>query len=347
MPTLAMQLLQELAGTRALETGEHRFVSGAELARRHDVTRAAIWKAIGQLRALGTSIEALPHRGYRLALPSSALDAEGVRARLSARTRAHLRSGECAGVIASTNTQLLERGAPPVGSFDFLTAEYQNAGRGRRGRSWLAPPGGAICLSWSWSFDALPSQISALSLVVGVATLRALARCGVHGVGLKWPNDLMVAADKTLNGPLRKLGGILIEMRAEPQGPTHVVAGLGLNCALGPALHRQIGELGQVAADLAQLRQPPPERNALVAAVLDEQVAAMQSFTAQGLSAFLDEFAAADVLTGRPVQLLGANPGFDSGTARGIAPDGALQVEHGGQIHRIIAGEVSVRSTLS
>jgi BirA family biotin operon repressor/biotin-[acetyl-CoA-carboxylase] ligase len=179
---------------------------------------------------------------------------------------------------------------------------------------------------------------------VGVATLRALARCGVHGVGLKWPNDLVVAADTPHGTSLRKLGGTLIEMRAESAGPTHVVAGLGMNLALDPSLRQQIGVLGHVPAELAQLLHPPPERNRLVAALLDEQIAAMQRFGEHGLPAFLEEFAAADVLAGQPVQLQGAQTAVESGVVRGIAPDGALLVEQRGQIHRIIAGEVSVRS---
>ncbi|MDR2214636.1 MAG: biotin--[acetyl-CoA-carboxylase] ligase [Nevskiaceae bacterium] len=348
---LAMRLLQELASQRTQESTARRFVSGAALAERHHVTRAAVWKAIGQLRRLGTPVEAVPHRGYRLTLPCSPLNSADVQALLLPATAARLRSGVCAGSINSTNTQLLARGAPPIGQFDFLTAEYQSAGRGRRGRSWLAPPGGAICLSWSWSFDALPSQIGALSLAVGVAALRALARCDVRGVGLKWPNDLMIPAGMTTAAqqtqPPRKLGGILIEMRAEAGGPTHVVAGLGLNLALDPALQREVGELGHLPAELSQLRQPPPERNTLVAALLNEQVAAMQVFGEKGLLPFLPEFTAADVLTGRAVHLQGANAALTSGIARGVAPDGALRVEHGGQIHRIIAGEVSVRSVAS
>jgi BirA family transcriptional regulator, biotin operon repressor / biotin---[acetyl-CoA-carboxylase] ligase len=87
----------------------------------------------------------------------------------------------------------------------------------------------------------------------------------------------------------------------------------------------------------------PPARNALVAALLDQQVAAMLDFGEKGLAPFLAEFKAADELRGRQVQLQGAHAGFDTGTACGIAADGALQVEHDGRIHRIIAGEVSVR----
>src|SRR5690606_31455072 len=139
--TLAMQVLQRLAAARAAEEGTPQFVSGAALAAEFAVTRSAIWKAMGLPRGRGPEVQASTHRGYRLVRPASPLTAAGVLQRLSPGVRARLREGRCATEIASTNSELLERGAPPPGRFDFLTAEYQSAGRGRMGRSWLAPPG--------------------------------------------------------------------------------------------------------------------------------------------------------------------------------------------------------------
>ena len=337
---LAMQVLQQLAARRAAETGARQFVSGADLARHFGVTRSAIWKAISQLRELETDIEAVTHRGYRLALPATPLEADAVRAALRAETRQSLRQGDCAGAVDSTNSQLLARGAPPPGQFDFLTAEFQSAGRGRRGRSWLAPPAGAVCLSWSWCFEGLPSAMGALSLAVGVASRRALQHLGIAGVQLKWPNDLVT--------PAGKLGGILIEMRTESAGPVHVVIGIGLNVALGKTVRERLRDSGAEAADLAGLAAPTaaPARSALVAALLDEGVAAVRGFAQGGFGPFRDEFRAADALRDRPVTLQGSGA-VQSGVARGVDADGALLVADQGQIHRIIAGEVSVRRSSS
>jgi BirA family biotin operon repressor/biotin-[acetyl-CoA-carboxylase] ligase len=249
-----------------------------------------------------------------------------------------LRSGECAADVQSTNSALLARAPPPPGQFDFLTAEYQQAGRGRRGRQWLAPPGSAVCLSWSWCFENLAANPGALSLAVGVGVKRALDSLGIRGAGLKWPNDLVT--------PQGKLGGILIEMRSEIAGPVHVVVGLGLNVALGAQARGAISQLGNAATDLAELcgQTPAPPREALVAALLQHGVAAMDEFAQAGLAGFLDEYRAADALHGREVHILAHNDPQD-GVARGIDDDGALKVERGGRIHRIIAGEVSVRGT--
>jgi BirA family biotin operon repressor/biotin-[acetyl-CoA-carboxylase] ligase len=332
---LALEVLQRLAVRR--DSAATGFVSGADLAVDFGVTRSAVWKAIGRLRSMGTPIEAVTNRGYRLALPTTPLDAEVVRSLLPPELRAALREGDCAGEVDSTNAQLLARAAPPSGRFDFLTAEFQTAGRGRRGRSWLAPPGGAVCLSWSWSFEGLSAAMGALSLAIGVSTLRALRGLGIEGVQLKWPNDLV-----TTQG---KLGGILIEMRTESAGPVHVVIGIGVNVALHADLRATLAGMGTAAADLAALAAPapPPARAELTAALLREGVTAVRAFAARGFAPFLDEYQAADALRDRPVRLQGSGP-VESGVARGVDVDGALRVEHEGKIHRIIAGEVTVRT---
>jgi BirA family transcriptional regulator, biotin operon repressor / biotin---[acetyl-CoA-carboxylase] ligase len=334
--SLAMQLLHKLATARAAEGKARCFVSGAVLAADFGVTRSAVWKAMGQLRALGTEIEAVTHQGYRLARAASPLDLAGVVALLPPATAQLLRQGDCAGSVISTNTTLLERGAPLPGRFDFLTAEHQSAGRGRRGRSWLAPPGGAICLSWSWCYEGMAAQLGALSLAVGVAVLRALASQGIHGVQLKWPNDLV-----TTQG---KLGGILIEMRSESAGPVQVVVGLGLNVALGPDVRERIDASGNRAVDLQQLAiaAQPVARNALVAALLHHGVAVMREFAQGGFAPLRDEYGVADSLRDRPVRIAGGS--IEAGIARGVDMDGALRVEHAGTIHRIMAGEVSIRT---
>lgn len=329
------QLLQRLAVARAAEQGAPVYVSGAALAADFSVTRSAVWKAIGQLRALGTEIEAITHRGYRLAQPCSPLTTAGVLQLLSPATSVRLREGRCEPVIESTNSALLARGLPPAGQFDFLTAEYQSAGRGRRGRNWLAPPGGAVCLSWAWHFAGLAANLGALSLAVGVASLRALAALGIQGVQLKWPNDLTTARGK--------LGGILIEMRTEAAGPVQVVVGLGLNVALGQQARDEIRQQGNAATDLAELAGAQlPTREPIVAALLEHGITAMEEFARSGLATFAAEYRAADALAGRAVQVLGGNDPI-SGNACGIDDDGALKVEQGGRIHRIIAGEISVR----
>jgi BirA family biotin operon repressor/biotin-[acetyl-CoA-carboxylase] ligase len=312
------------------------FHSGAELATQLGLSRSAIWKAVSSLRELGIEIEALPRRGYRLAKPLTLLQADRVAAALPPAIASRLQRGECLWSTDSTNALLLARGQSQPGRFDYVTAEYQSAGRGRRGRTWFAPPGGAICLSWSWSFDVLPPQSGALSLAIGVSALRALDRCGVRGIGLKWPNDLLVDG--------RKLGGILIELKSESGGPALVVVGIGLNVALSREVSESVAASGTQATDLWTLGANGLDRSALVAALLAAGVDAVLQFSREGLAPFLDEFREADALRGREVVVSGVQENVH-GTALGVDTDGALLLATATGQRRFLSGEVSVRHT--
>jgi BirA family biotin operon repressor/biotin-[acetyl-CoA-carboxylase] ligase len=311
------------------------FHSGEELARVLGVSRSAVWKATGTLRRLGATVHAVRNRGYRLARASDPLDAAKIRDHLSREARARVRAVETMWSIASTNSALFARENPPVGASEVLLAEHQSAGRGRRGRTWLAPPGGAICLSMSWTFREVPPDIGALSLVVGVCALQALRDEGVAGATLKWPNDLLLAG--------RKLGGVLIELRAESTGPASVVIGIGLNVALGAELLRKIAATGLAATDLRAAGLTAPSRNSIAAALVSSCLRGLEGFEREGLKPFIEGWRAADALRGRPVLVSGAD-GTARGLARGVDVHGALLIETPQGIRRFIAGDVTVRA---
>jgi BirA family transcriptional regulator, biotin operon repressor / biotin---[acetyl-CoA-carboxylase] ligase len=318
------------------ELADGRFHSGEELAGRLGVSRSAFWKAVGSLRALGTPLEAVRNRGYRLERATEPLDGARIRRHLPREVRECVVRLETEWSVGSTNTALLERGSAGIGATEVLLAECQTAGRGRRGRAWLAPPGGAICLSLSWTFSEVPPDLGALGLVIGVCALRALAAFGARNVALKWPNDLVIDA--------RKLGGVLIDLRAESAGPAYVVIGIGLNIALGEELLRKIAQLGAAAVDLASVCSPTPSRNAVAAGLIGECVRGLREFERHGLRAFGDEWRAADTLRGRAVEVRAAEGSTARGLARGIDLHGALILETPSGVQRFISGDVSVRA---
>jgi BirA family biotin operon repressor/biotin-[acetyl-CoA-carboxylase] ligase len=324
---------QPLAARVFARLADGDFHSGEDLATALGVTRSAIWKATRSLRELGTELDAVRNRGYRLTHPGEPLDAGKIRALLPRTTRDRLGRIEAAWSIASTNTELLARPFPRGGTAEALLAEYQTAGKGRRGRAWVAPPGGAICLSVSWTFPAVSQDLGALGLVIGVCALRALRALGLEGVGLKWPNDLLHAG--------RKLGGILIELRAEASGPACVVVGLGLNVALGSDLLERIAATGIEATDLRQAGLAAA-RNSVVAALLAALIEGLVEFEHSALKSFLAEWRDADALRGRPVSVSGAE-GTAKGLARGIDVHGALLLETPRGLQRFISGDVTVR----
>lgn len=317
----------------ALADGE--FHSGESLAARFGVTRSAVWKAIEQLRAIGAELQAVPNRGYRLERPTKPLDARSIAAAFDADCGRLVRRLEVRWSLPSTNAELLAQPEAPPGVADVLLAEHQSAGRGRRGRAWLGPLGGALYLSISRTFAQPPPDLGALGLAVGVCARRALHDVGARGVMLKWPNDL-VAADA-------KLGGILIELRAESDGPTFAVIGIGLNVSLSEALRAQIAASGTSATDLRTLGLPDADRNVLAAGLVARCLQGLREFEAEGLRPFAAEWLEADVLRGRTIDVRAPSEAF-AGIARGIDTSGALLVETLGGLRKLIGGEVTVRA---
>ena len=189
-----------------------------------------------------------------------------------------------------------------------------------------------------------------------MAVRRTLARFGLAApVQLKWPNDLLV------NG--QKLGGILLELRAEAGGPAYVVLGIGLNVQVPAATREAVAATGLELTDLEVVAntvgsavaqaQPAgaspntalatptlPTRTALAAALASELHAMLVQFTAEGFAPFHAEWSGADALAGSEVRWQEGER-ERSGTACGIALDGALQVRTApGRVEPIYAGEV-------
>lgn len=318
---------------RLLADGELH--SGEDLAARLAISRAAVWKQLRLLCDWGIELEATKGRGYRLREPLDLLDAGAIRAALPQWSADRLHNLEVHEELGSTSDSLLAVERLPAGRFDACLAEFQTAGRGRRGRRWRASYASGLCLSVNWSFGDAPAALSALSLAVGVAILRALRRLNIHGLALKWPNDIVHGR--------RKLGGILVDMRGEAAGPAYVVVGAGMNVRLPQRLREELLAEGIEAAGLAELLDSPPCRNALASSLVNEIALAFEEFGARGLSAFMDEWQSADDLIDQPVRVLQGVETFE-GLARGIDSDGALLVEVRGLRRRILSGEVTVRA---
>lgn len=304
--------------------------SGEALATHFGISRAAVWERIQRLREMGADIFATSGKGYQLAHPFEFLSAEAISDRLGPAARAVLQAPTVVGITDSTNQRLLE--AIPSRNIhgEAWLAEFQTAGRGRRGDRWRAPPGAAVCLSLGWRFEAPPRDLGALSLVVGIAIARGLQQVGAQGVKLKWPNDLLLGG--------RKLAGILIEMRSELGGPCTVAIGAGINVAVGAEVKAQID---QPVASLADACAPMPSRNAVAAAVLESLAVTLEEFRRAGFAGFAGAWRELDALAGREVTL-GLPDRTVRGLARGVDANGLLQIETDGRLEAFIAGHVRV-----
>lgn len=233
---------------------------------------------------------------------------------------------------SSTSTLLLERAENAAPSGSVLIADEQTAGRGRRGRSWVSSAQAGLTFSLLWRFASDMSRLAGLSLAVGVAVARALAVGGVAGVGLKWPNDVLLDGGK--------LGGILVELESDPAGVAAVI-GIGINRQLPPGdpaefLHRP--------AALAQALSPLPDREQLLAWLLLELEDILDRFSQGGFRVLRDEWQARHAWQGRQVRLLNAGLTDREGVCLGADDDGALLLRTSTGIERCLSGDLSLRA---
>ena len=313
-----------------------RLHSGESLAKELRVSRAAVWKGVERLRALSVEVQALPRRGYRLPSPVELLDARRIGAELDPQRAAQLRKFELLFEVDSTNTRLLAAAPPPLGQADVCLSELQRAGRGRRGRRWITPFGAGVAMSVAWTFSDAARSLPGLSLGVGVAVARAMTRTGALGVRLKWPNDIWYQD--------HKIGGVLIELRAEAGGPAHVVIGVGVNVALPAAARREIEAGGVRVSAVADACAAAPSRNEVAGAILDELLSMLGQFEREGFAAFWGAWTSLDALGGRPARVLIGDTVI-SGTARGVDQEGALLLDTGDRVQRFVSGEAGLRAT--
>jgi BirA family transcriptional regulator, biotin operon repressor / biotin---[acetyl-CoA-carboxylase] ligase len=210
---------QILSALRAAPSG----VSGAELSRQLDMTRAGVWAHIEELRALGYDIEASPHLGYRLLGSPDALHADDLSARLG-KVRVVGREIHVFQETTSTNdvAARLARGGAEEGAVVF--AESQTKGRGRMGRSWVSPAGKGLWFTVLLRPDFPPQETTQLTVAAATALARAVTLQTGIVPEIKWPNDILIRG--------RKIAGILTEMRAELDRVQEVLLGIGMDVNL-------------------------------------------------------------------------------------------------------------------
>ncbi|AVX39981.1 bifunctional biotin--[acetyl-CoA-carboxylase] ligase/biotin operon repressor BirA [Yersinia massiliensis] len=299
------------------------FHSGEQLGEVFGMSRAAINKHIQTIREWGLDVFTVPGKGYSLPAPIQLLDEKKILSYLPAGQVAVLP------VVDSTNQYLLDR-ITELKSGDACVAEYQHAGRGRRGRHWISPFGANLYLSMFWRLEQGPAAAMGLSLVVGIVMAEVLHKLGAGDVRVKWPNDLY------LND--KKLAGILVELTGKTGDAAQLVIGAGINLTMRESTTNVISQ------DWINLQEAGViiDRNKLTAELLSELRLAVVKFENEGLSAFISRWREMDNYLDRPVKLIIGNQEI-YGVARGIDQQGALLLEQNGNIKPYIGGEISLR----
>ena len=305
---------------RLLADGE--FHSGRVLAATPGTSPGQLRSIVRAIEGLGLRVLRVRGRGYRLAEPLDLLDREQL-AGLAPFTVEVL--DEC----PSTNAVLMERASDGGPDASALACERQTAGHGRRGKRWESGIGTDLTFSVLRRFAQGAGALSGLSLAIGVALVRALARFGYEGIGLKWPNDLI------LHG--RKLGGILVEVTGHHTGPSAMVAGIGLNVRWNVA---RSAAVDQAATGLSEANGIVPSRTELLAGLLLEIHSALEEFARIGFAPFRAEWLLHHAWQGRQVKLRIAESTVAEGEAVGIGEDGSLLVRSARGVERFHSGEL-------
>jgi len=260
------------------------------------------------------------------------LSAEGIREAIGGAARSNLDRLEVFSEIASTNSYLLEQACPGINNYRVALAEFQTAGRGRMNRSWHSPRSSGLCMSLAYTFRRMPQKLPSLSLAIGCSIAEVLARFGVQGLGLKWPNDIVVRD--------AKLCGILSEVAANNGDGVTVVTGIGLNVDLANAATETRGSSGiGRMIDLASCSDSLPSRSEIAAALIERVFDTMQSFATDGFSQFVPAWDRHDWLRGRRIKVE-TSAGLIAGIADGINQDGALLLSCDGAIRQLTSGSV-------
>ncbi|MEB5974902.1 bifunctional biotin--[acetyl-CoA-carboxylase] ligase/biotin operon repressor BirA [Pantoea dispersa] len=300
------------------------FHSGEQLGEALGMSRAAVNKHIQTLKSWGLDVYTVTGKGYSLPAPIQLLNEEKI--------LAHLHQADLAviPVIDSTNQYLLDR-MDQLNSGYACIAEYQQAGRGRRGRKWFSPFGANLYMSMYWRLEQGPAAAMGLSLVIGIVMAEVIQSLGAADVRVKWPNDLYLQD--------RKLAGILVELTGKTGDAAQIVMGAGINLVMRGEGTAEINQ-GWINLQEAGIEI---NRNELAARLINSLREALPLFERDGLAPFVGRWEALDNFIHRPVKLLIGDREVH-GIARGIDKQGGLLLEQEGEIKSWVGGEISLRA---
>jgi len=304
------------------------FVSGSMLCDKLDVPRAELLKRIDSLRARGYVIHTRGGLGYRLVEVPDLLGEPQIAPLLA--------TGELGRKIhhyeqlESTNDEahrLAEEGALHG---EVVIADFQTRGRGRLGRTWVAPIGKAVTFSVILRPAIPPARAPELTLAAAVAVTEAARELGAQSARIKWPNDVECKG--------RKIAGLLTELRAEPDRVRHAVLGIGFNLSLQPQDFPD--ELRATATSLLLESGERQARPVACASLLEHLEEWLSLHETERFGPVADRWRELSSTLGRQVRISGPGRTIE-GDAIDLANDGALIVRvAGGELVRVVAGDV-------
>lgn len=306
------------------------YVSGAQLAQKLEVTRAAVWKAVRGLQEEGHQIAASTNRGYSLLAEDDTLSMVGLARFLP---KESLRRILFLPTVESTNTLAKQKALEGAEHGTVILANQQTAGRGRLGRSFHSPPENGIYCSLLLRPERLTATDAVLlTTAASVAVSRAIRKGTGKETQIKWVNDLFLDN--------RKVCGILTEAitNFENGEVECVILGVGLN--FKGSVEELPEELRETAGFLYDGERPAISRNEMVAQLIGELSHLEEWIRTRE---FLEEYRRRSMVLGYEVDVIQGQSSFPA-TAVEIDDWGGLVVERKDGVRQLLnTGEISIR----
>lgn len=305
-------------------------ISGEEIANRLGVSRTAVWKHIKELRAAGYNIESKVRSGYCLTgLPDRLLPeliTHNLHTKLLGQSVLHFED------VPSTNDEGKKAAAAGADEGTVIVSEAQSTGKGRLERSFFCPRGG-VWFSVILRPGFMPQDAPKCTLLAAVAVAKAMGEQGLEA-GIKWPNDIYCRG--------RKLTGILTEMSAEMDRINYVVIGTGINVNIPQSSFP--ADIQDKAGSMSDMLGHNVDRVAFLQSILQYMEALYLDVLQNGFAGLLNQWRQYSITLGQEISVLGMQEQESFvGTAKDIDDDGALLVETGDGLRRVLAGDVSIR----
>lgn len=306
------------------------YVSGQQICESFGISRTAVWKIINQLKEEGYEIEAVQNKGYHLTGAPDVLSLSELKTRIKTKMAgSHLLYFD---VVGSTNIEAkkqAENGAPEG---LLVVADKQEAGRGRRGRSWESPAGVNIFMTLLLRPSFSPGKASMITLVMALSVAQAVSEAAGLTAKIKWPNDVVVNKKKVV--------GILTELTMETDYIQYLVCGVGINV-------NQMSfpeTIAQTATSLYLEGGRQVNRAGLIEKVMERFEENYEIFLrTEDMSGLTEPYNRLLVNKEERVRVLDPKGEYD-GLSHGINEKGELIVEkQDGSVENVYAGEVSVR----
>lgn len=315
---------------RALRVAGDKPISGADLSHQLDVSRAAIWARIEELRSLGYEIEASPHLGYQLVSVPDVLHADDLVSRLG-KTRVIGRDIRVFQETTSTNDVVEKLARDGVKEGAVVFAESQTKGRGRLGRKWLSPSRKGLWFSILLRPDLRSHETTQLTVASATALRRAIELQTGLEPEIKWPNDILIQG--------KKVAGILTEMYAEVDRVKYVIIGIGVDVNLSARDFPP--ELKKTASSLKIEAGKTISRAELATSIIRELDIDYHRICSNAFQKVAEEWEKYCKTIGEEVVIRTGSREI-RGRAESLAEDGALllRTEHG-RPERIVGGDVT------